>query len=228
MGRFVSVLIGFDMATNLTPAFTESQLRDLAGSGITPEIAAAAGWYCERDPKKIQALLLCRYPEKRVGECLVIPYFAADGSPMNYHRLKPAKPLAETKNGKQRKKKYMAPWEVRPHAFFPPSTRKVLSDPSVPLIVTEGEKKALCASEAFGLPCIGISGVDSWRAKGDKGKPLPELRAVAWGGRQVSIVYDSDLVTNPDVLRAEGELAKALMEAGAVVKLVRLPQGGAK
>ncbi len=208
------------------PTFTPGQLADLAASGIPPGVAAAAGWYSEADPKKVQELLGWDYPAKKLGPCLVIPYCDAAGKPTGYVRLKPAKPLTERRDGKERKRKYEAPKGVRPHAFFPPGTCKALADPTVSLLITEGEKKALCASDVYGFPCIGVSGVDSWRAKGGKGKMLPELLAVVWRGRQVSIVYDSDAAANPDVLRAEGVLAAALVEAGAVVKVVRLPQGG--
>lgn len=208
--------------------FTAEQIRDLAASGITPAVAIAAGWHCETDPKRLQELLGWQYPAKKIGPCLIIPYFNADGTPMNYHRLKPASPITQKRDGKEdRKRKYEAPRGIRPHAFFPPATRPVLVDPSVPLILTEGEKKALSAADVYGFHCIGLSGVDSWRAKGDRGKPLPELLKVVWSGRLVHIVYDSDASTNPDVLRAEGELAAALLGLGAVVKVVRLPQGGA-
>ncbi len=113
-----------------------------------------------------------------------------------------------------------------------------MSDPGVPLLVTEGEKKALAADQA-GFPCVGISGVWSWQERRDRdgdGKArgkrelIDDLSAIAWEGRSVYIAFDSDVSTNPDVQQAEWELAKALTAEGAVVRVLRFPSGplGAK
>lgn len=205
--------------TSLTP----KMIDDLAKSGITPEVAAAAGWHSESDPKRLQSLLGWKYPAKTLGACLVIPYHDAGGEPTGYVRLKPATPLTENRDGKSRVRKYEAPKGQRPHAFFPPATRATLADPTALLLLSEGEKKALAASDVYGFPCVGLSGVDCWRAKGGKGQMLPELAAVAWAGRPVAIVFDADAATNPRVVGAEQELAAALAKTGAVVTVVRLP-----
>jgi putative DNA primase/helicase len=54
---------------------------------------------------------------------------------------------------------------------------------------------------------------------------IPDLAAIPWRGRPTFVVFDSDAVTNQNVLRAEHQLASALTERGAVVKVVRLPPG---
>jgi hypothetical protein len=99
-------------------------------------------------------------------------------------------------------------------------------------------KKAAKADQE-GFPCLGLVGVEAWskpRKKDTTGRRrgkhelLPDLAAVVWKGRPVTIVYDSDLTEKPEVSRAECSLAQALTAAGAKVKVVRLPHrpGGAK
>jgi hypothetical protein len=113
-------------------------------------------------------------------------------------------------------------------------------NPSVPVIITEGEKKAMAASQ-HGLVTVGVGGVDSWRSRTHR-IPLsavskdgdmvvlkvddqlameiqegvaPELLKVTWLDRRVVIVYDSDTNTNPDVQRASFDLAMWLETQGA-------------
>ena len=75
-----------------------------------------------------------------------------------------------------------------------------------------------------------------WQLPRNEGGPdaprelAPDLAPVAWRGRAVFIVYDSDLADNPGVAYAEWYAAEALTAKGATVKVVRLPHlpGGAK
>jgi hypothetical protein len=52
---------------------------------------------------------------------------------------------------------------------------------------------------------------------------LPIFGEFALAGREVFIVFDSDAVTNPNVVAAELRLAQRLTEKGAVVRIARLP-----
>lgn len=69
------------------------------------------------------------------------------------------------------------------------------------------------------------------RATGPDGKKIgkreliDDFNSVALAGREVFIVFDSDLAEKPSVQWAEWNLAQALAERGAVVKVVRLPDG---
>lgn len=199
---------------------------DLAASGLAPETIAAAGLYTETNATRISEALGWQYPAKKIGNCLAFPFYTATGERIAaYLRLKPDNPLAD--------RKYESPKGQPNRAYFPPlpALHAALADPLAPLFVTEGEKKSLAATQ-YGFPCIGLVGVDGWNAKRErnadgkargKKKLLPDLAALKWDGRLVYIVYDSDAATKPDVLRAEYELASALRDAGAVVKIVRLP-----
>lgn len=110
------------------------------------------------------------------------------------------------------------------HAYFPRTQvfdwKEIGADPGFPLIITEGEKKALKAC-LDGFPTIALSGVWCFRRDGEL---LPELDRFAWKGRQVSIVFDSDTADNPQVDHAQRALARELVERGAEVRIACLPQ----
>jgi hypothetical protein len=55
---------------------------------------------------------------------------------------------------------------------------------------------------------------------------LPELEQINWARRVTYIVYDSDSRTNPQVCSAINDLSKELMERGAFVHVVSLPDLG--
>jgi hypothetical protein len=213
---------------------SDAHRADLRASGLSDAHIAAAQLYTEYDPAKVSKLLNWSRPAPKLGPCLCFPYFSPDGTPSGYAVLKPTTPRERD----SKPTKYESPKGVPLRVYVPPGTRAALADPKVPLILTEGCKKALKADQE-GFACAGLSGVEGWsqkRARGEDNKPkgtrelLPDLATVAWAGREVSIAYDSDIATKPEVARAERHLAAALAAAGARVKLVRLPAGadGAK
>lgn len=215
-------------------------LADLRKSGLTDEQIAACGFYSESDPHKVAALLgdyLSTKTAAKYGACLVIPYCGPDGAPTGYARLKPDKPRKDKKtSGKVIK--YESPAGRPGRAYFPPATRAALADPTVPLLLTEGEKKG-AAADQHGFPCIALGGVWAWVVKREKDaqgrgvgprRLIPDLAAVAWKGRRVVIAFDSDIRAKPEVHWAEWHLADTLRAEGADVRVIRLPDGpdGAK
>lgn len=227
-------------------------LAELRESGLTDETIKAAGLKTlnGRDEEIVRRVLGPHIDAKTVrkmGACLAFPYVDAAGKPMAFTdragksrwflRLKFAQPREDRKE-KGKKIKYESPAGTPCRAYFPPQTRPVLSDTSVPLIITEGEKKSLCADQ-HGLPCIGLGGVWAWQVKreedddGNKTGPrelIPDLAKIAWEKRTVTVVFDSDVTTNPNVSWARWHLAQALISHGADVRVVDLPDGekGAK
>jgi len=207
-------------------------LADLRKSGLTDATIQACGFYSETDPKKIAKLLKCSVAyAKRLGPCLVLPFFDLHGKPTNYVRLKPDNPQADAK--KKRVKKYEAPRGVGNQAYFPPATIAALADPTIPVCITEGEKKGAAADQA-GVPCVALSGVWNWCEKRERqadGRARGKLRLIAqlatinWTGRTVHILFDSDLATNDSVKLARYRLAVALQKLGAKVFVVDLPEG---
>jgi putative DNA primase/helicase len=111
---------------------------------------------------------------------------------------------------------------------LPPSVAKGVIEGDYPeLLVTEGEKKALKATQE-GFPCIGLAGVFGWK-DGKSERLFPTLQRIPWRGREVRIVFDSDIADKPEVQDGESRLAARLSALGARVKVVRLPaEGGSK
>jgi putative DNA primase/helicase len=217
-------------AANGVPVLERQHLEDLHASGLSDEQISLCGFYSEKSPSRVSELLRWKSPATKLGPCLVIPFAGPDGKPTDYARVKPSRPR---KDAVGKPVKYESPAHRPNRAYFPPATRAALGDLSVPLLLTEGEKKSAKADQE-GFPCVGLVGVWGWQKKReDKSGPrelIEDLAAVAWEGREVYLVFDSDLASKPDVQRAEYRLAEALRAKGASVKAVRLPAGenGAK
>jgi putative DNA primase/helicase len=224
---------GPKLERNLSP----KHLADLRASGLS-DASITAGGFWTTDGRGLHAFLNIpgTHNIKDLGDCLVIPYRHPNGEENGYVRLKPDLPQTDDAG---RARKYEAPWGRSPQPYLPAGLdAETLAYPSRPLLITEGEKKAAKAQEE-GFPTIGLSGVWSWVAKRDRDEHdqpigprhlLPALEAVAWKGRTVYIIFDSDAARSPKVRSAEKALAQVLAEQGADVKVVRLPGGpeGAK
>ena len=143
------------------------------------------------------------------------------------------------------KNKYLGPPGRGNLLYIAPGTpASLLNDVSVPVAVTEGAKKAIALSRLSSqglrettLPrflAIGLSGV--WSGRGVIGKvegpdgsrrdekgPISDLARIAWVGRRVFVVYDSNVQTNPKVAAARSALTTELCRRGAEVLWVNLP-----
>lgn len=105
------------------------------------------------------------------------------------------------------------------------------------LIVTEGELDAQWAT-FLGVPTVGLSGVDAWRAADKRrqagpdgrpevvkegSRPIADLDALPWGELIVYIVYDSDSHTKGRVQAARLGLGRELAARGAQAYTADLP-----
>ncbi|MCK9513685.1 MAG: DUF3854 domain-containing protein [Pigmentiphaga sp.] len=209
--------------------------QDLARSGIAPKAAAAAGIGAVANAHEL-------HHEYAPAPALVIPYIDPwTRAPMNgtangpFARIRyldnaPVRPGANPFKA-QKEQRYAQPSGSGVHAYFPIVKNlpwdKVAADPEHPLLIVEGEKKALAAT-LQGFATIGLGGVFNFY---DTGLFLPELEKIVWKGRQVYICFDSDAAHNPQIQAAEARFATELsMHRGAVLHLVRLPhrQNGKK
>lgn len=120
--------------------------------------------------------------------------------------------------------KYEMPKGWRQRLDVPKRCRPMLGDPSIPLYVTEGAKKA-DALAARGICAISLNGVWAWRGTNDSGgkTALPDWDTVALNERLVRIVFDSDVTTKKAVRYALVRLKAFLESRGAVVEIVYLP-----
>jgi hypothetical protein len=108
----------------------------------------------------------------------------------------------------------------------PPAARAALGDPTIPLFVTEGVKKA-DAAVSKGLCCVALLGVWNWRGtNGQGGKTaLPDWESVALETRMVYVVFDSDVATKPGVRAALVRLKAFLEHRKAHASILYLPSG---
>jgi hypothetical protein len=132
--------------------------------------------------------------------------------------------------------KYEQPLGDGHRLYFPPTVdRARYSDLTVPLLLTEGIKKALAAAQAGGA-AISAQGVGVWhdvKHKEETGtwRLHCDLAGVSFQGRLVHVAFDGgDTTENPHVVVAEARLARMMLDAGADVLLVRVPftAGGPK
>lgn len=120
------------------------------------------------------------------------------------------------------------------YPYVPPGVEGLRKDAGAPIVVTEGEKKGLKLTQE-GFPAIGLPGVfmfcDPRSEAPPERKPLhPELKRWRWRDRVVYLCFDSDRVEKDAVAVAHERLCRRLTEAGALVRVVRVPglRGGPK
>jgi hypothetical protein len=120
-------------------------------------------------------------------------------------------------------------YETRPGSrnrlHVPLSCQSLLGDISVPVWITEGQKKAEKAAQE-GLCCIALPGVWNWlvRISADASVPLADFDAITLKHREIIIAFDSDSASNPSVKLASRRLADFLVKRGAHAFSVQLPE----
>jgi hypothetical protein len=206
-------------------------ITDLERSGISEADADACGLFDVENARDI-------YLDFRAEAALVIPYFHPNGEPMTFLRDGEELPFCRVRyvdpppaprgfTGKKKVDKYGQPGASGTRVYFPPNVpwETILQDVQVPLIITEGEKKAI-AGGAAGFNVLGLGGVFNFAAAGSL-DILPELELVSWRGRRLYIVFDSDALLNGQIQTAEARLVQELgIKRGAQVFIVRIPQDG--
>ena len=225
--NIVALLVGLtttaeQRATLTRKEMTESynieiqHLGDLRSSGLNDETIRTAGLYSASTDQVRKILGF------NAGAGLAFPYPAIDGLPQ-YIRIKPDVPPVH--NGHSAK--YLSARGSTNRLYVPAIiAADDLLDVSIPLLITEGEKKALRAAQD-GFLCIALSGVWNFRTRTEKGqrRVLSEFKQIEWEGRIVYIVFDSDAEENENVRKAEKALAQTLERFNADVRIVRLPPG---
>ncbi len=209
-------------------------LEYLSARGIPPEVADAAHVYPVADTRAELGSEFSALP------AIVFPYFNFDGEPdwveidgeeTQFFRVRYLREPVAQGFIKRKALRFQQLKDSGVHIFLPPlfDWRAIASDPSIQLVVTEGECKALSLA-ARGVPAIGLGGVDCiWQKIDHQHREFhPVLAAFKWGGRETAIVFDSDIAEKPNVLAAEGRLVEQLTLRGAMVRPVRLPAGAVR
>ncbi len=207
-------------------------LADLQRSGLTPaEIAAAGIELKDFDKKRLKELLGYANFAKHsvnVSQSYLIPYPVISGEAPDYKfgRLKI--------NGTLGGAKYLSPkvGHVKhpSHLYITEAEAGRLSSPKRPILLVEGEKKALSAAKALASAgvaddycVIGVAGVSQWQS-------APEWAGlkIRLQGRDLYIVFDADAESNADVRREQLKLWAWGLEKGCRVFLVSWPPESGK
>lgn len=197
-------------------------------SGISEEIVAGRGYY---SPTRLQVKAfidagLYVKGALQAKSWIGMPMFRPDG-------VKHGEVLRLM--GGTGKMKYTFPIGRRNCLDIHPDKIADVLDPSVPLIFTEGVKKAdslLSAAIAEGTRyvTVGVNGVQGWKAKTDGGGSiaLPDFMDIPLAGRKVYVISDSDYRTNNQVRRGWSDCATYLSSKTGEGKslLVVVPPAG--
>ena len=213
----------------------------LAGSWITPEIADAA-MLRRVDASQGREVV----GQKGTRDCagILIPYYwPGEQGAFNY-RLRRDHPdwKFDGRGNAKPDKKYLGPPKGANRLYIPLGvTLDQLSDLSIPIALVEGEKKAMALRrlsrhqiETPRFIPIAIAGVWNWRgtvgkATDSRGErvdvkgPIADLDRVAWKGRLVYIVFDTNVHSDEGVKLARRGICRELGKRGAKVDLINLP-----
>jgi hypothetical protein len=190
----------------------------LADSAISVEVATERGYVSVDTKTRLERINVS--PAGRRIPGLLVPLLRKDGSVWGY-QYRPDSPRL---NGANRAVKYETPAGQRAALDVPPGVGSRLDDPNVPLLVTEGTRKADSAW-SHGLACVALPGVWSWRGTNLVGgkTALSEWHDVALNGRRLVLAFDSDVTTKRQVRTALTALAGYLESKGAKVEYLHLP-----
>lgn len=188
-------------------------------SGIADAVARDRGYRSVTTKAELRRLGFAS--SQCLAPCLLLPVHGVSGEIVSY-QIRPDTP--RIRDGKALK--YETPARSRMAIDVPPRARAMLGNPDIPLIVTEGIRKADAAA-SLGLCCIDVLGVWNWRGSNDHGgkTALPDFETIALNDRDVYLCFDSDVITKPAVRLALERLSAFLMSRGASVKVLLLPMG---
>jgi hypothetical protein len=202
-------------STLKVPLADENRRELEEGSGISPDVVAARGYWTASRRSEVPATFS---GWQRVAG-LVIPTHSPDPDAGGY-QLKPRKAIPRKgKKGPKYETPTNAPVTLDANPLMLEEVRRGFSE----LWVTEGCKK-VDALASRGIAAVGLTGVEMFAVKGTKGaEPLPCWQHVRLAGRPIVVVYDADARTNADIQRALGRLVAMLEALGAWVRVVYLP-----
>lgn len=164
---------------------------------------------------------------------LCFPYFNFYKEIINY-RLRPfdddfdknsqAKEYYLEKDGKL--PKFLSQKDSANYAYFSPllDWSKISNKTKEDIIITEGETRAILLAK-YNINCIALGGVWNFTNTTKSGSKvfLPALEEIDWGGRNVGLCFDSDIVHKKSVKLALESLICYLHERGANCYVILLP-----
>ncbi|SRX81554.1 DUF3854 domain-containing protein [Mycolicibacterium parafortuitum] len=190
----------------------------LAASGISDDRAKARGYETVNDKGRLIDVGIAQAGRRVPG--LLVPQLRADRSTWGYQY----RPDVPRTNKDGREIKYETPVGQHNGIDIPPGVGDRVGDPAVPLLITEGVKKADCAAE-HGLCCVALPGVWSWRGKNEAGgkTAVGDWHDIALNDRRVILAFDGDVARKESVRQALSALADYLRSKGAHIEYLHLP-----
>lgn len=195
------------------PRLSDEHLAHLRTSGLTDETLELAGLYTEHAAHRLAKLLKRRSYSPDCGSAIVFPFLAPGASVPHAFRIKPERP-------REGGGKYDQEYGIQ-LVYFPPRARlgDWYRDAQRTLYIGEGEKKGL-ALDQLGYACVALTGcfnfLDPKRDKNGADRFDPQITEhVVLADREIVLVLDADVATNPNVKKAMGRLAKLLYAGGA-------------
>jgi Domain of unknown function (DUF3854) len=215
---------GAAMSTPTLMAHHRQMLTE--SSGIAPEVIAERGYRSLEGVdgySELKTLGFSKAQAQTPG--LLLPLHTTDGQ-QAFMIYRPDTPRF-TKDGKSIK--YEIPKGGSIRLDCPPRCQPQLANPSTPLYMTEGQKKA-DAIASQGAVTLCLLGVWAFVGKNTFGGNtlLADFDHVAWNGREVRLCFDSDVVDKPSVRTALERLTAHLINKKATVRAVYLPPLGGK
>jgi hypothetical protein len=194
----------------------------LAASAIGEDVWSERGVFSVESKAELEQLGFGR--SLQIVPTLVFPIHGvvAGEAPWYVHRPD----ITPVKDGRPRK--YLIPAGRKMSLDIHPRVRVNLSNPAFPLFVTEGQKKVDALITAGARAVAGVIGVWNWRGRNDHDglAMLADWEFVALKeGRQVYVVFDSDVMLKEPVRLAMERMGAALKRIGASVAYVYLPAG---
>jgi hypothetical protein len=208
----------------------------LKASAIADDVIRERGYRTIMEAKDLKALGFSESQLRAPG--LLLPLHSTDGDiPLYIYRPDSPRVLEDKKHRnedgtyKQKVIKYEMPRGEKMRLDVPPRCRGDLDDPAIPLWITEGQKKA-DALASLGLCAVALLGVWNFMGTNEKGGKtvISEFRfhIALNNARPVRIVFDSDVMTKPEVKQALDTLIQFMQKKGAKVEAVYLLGGSNK
>jgi hypothetical protein len=193
--------------------FPHHRRQLIEGSGISPGVVAERGYVTAKT--KAELMRLAFSVAQQLAPAPVIPMYGPTGKLLT-HQIKPDSPRIGSKG---KLIKYETPRNSKVRLDVHPSQADRMEDPTIPIWVTEGVKKADYLVSR-GQCVVALQGVWCWQSKGI---PLPEWEDIRLYGRTVFVVFDSDVMVKDSVQAALEGLVDFLEGCGATVQVIYLP-----
>lgn len=205
------------------PGLFQRHYEHLKMSGMSDDVIRERGYSTAMGATELKEKEFSKSQRRAPG--LLIPIHTVNGI-QPFHIYRPDNPR---KDQKGKEIKYENPSGKGLRIDVPPRCREDLENPNIRLWIPEGVKKA-DALASCGECAIDLLGVYGFKHKNEFGATTfsADLDYIAWQGREVYIVFDSDVMTKSEVKRALELFTEHLKRKSAVVYQVYLPSGNGK